>query len=197
MLRNPVDACFSHYQMYSQYMKNFLGETEILGFEESLDSEAQRIADGYLALAHFHWFFYYRQVRAYLENFERVRIYLQEDLKNDPDALMADLFGFIGVDPAFVPQLKGEQYNISGVPRSNLLYRFLISESLPRRMLRPLVRMLLSPENKQRLVQKLWGRNLKKVSMEPAMRTRLVELYRDDILRLQELTGRNLESWLD
>jgi len=196
ILRNPVDACFSHYQMYSQYLKNFLGKKEILTFEESLDAEQERISDGYMALAHFHWFFYYQQVKDYMDNFDNIRIYLQTDLRDNPGRLIADLFEFIGVDNSFVPELKGERYNVSGVPRSNLLYRFLISEGIVRKMIRPVLRMFLSPERKQRLLQKLWGKNLKKAVMDPDMRKRLVELYRDDIINLQELIDRDLSDWL-
>ena len=195
ILRNPIDACFSHYQMYSQYLKNFLGEKNILTFEESLEAEQERISKGYMALAHFHWFFYYQQVKDYMDNFDNVRIYLQTDLKNNPGRLIEDLFEFVGVNNTFVPELKGERYNVSGVPQSNLLYRLLISEGIVRKMIRPVLRLLLSPERKQLLLQKIWGKNLKRAVMAPEMRKCLIGLYRDDITSLQELIDRDLREW--
>lgn len=197
ILRNPVDASFSHYQMYTQYLKNFRGHKDVLSFEESLDAEAQRIKDGYMALSPFHWFFYYEQVKDYMDNFANVRIFLQTDLRDDPDRLIADIFDFIGVDNTFVPDFKTERYNVSGVPRSGFLYRFLISDGIIRKMLRPVLRLFLSPKRKQWLLQKIWQKNLKKISMEPEIRKRLIALYRDDIQRLEKLIDKDLSAWLN
>ena len=51
---------------------------------------------------------YYEQVKRYLERFprERIRIYWYEEAWRQPGRLMADLFEFLGVDPAFQPDLS-------------------------------------------------------------------------------------------
>ena len=40
-------------------------------------------------------------------------------------------------------------------------------------------------------------KNLKRVPMKPETRRRLVETYREDVLRSQELIGRDLAHWLE
>ncbi len=196
ILRNPVDACFSHYQMYSQYLKNFVGHKKILTFKESLDAEQERINKGYMALAHFHWFFYYEQVKDFQDNFDNVRVCFQSDLQDRPIQVIKELFEFIGVDNNFKPDLEGRRYNVSGIPRSNFLYRFLISEGIIRKMIRPVIRFFLTPERKEFLLQKIWSKNLKKAVMDPEMRLLLVEFYRDDINKLQKLLDKDLTHWL-
>jgi hypothetical protein len=196
ILRNPIDASFSHYLMYSQILRHYLNRRDVLSFEESLAAEEKRLADGYLALAHFHWFFYYEQVKAYMESFENVRIFLFSELTKDPSRVIRDLYSFLEVDSSFVPEAVEQEYNLSGVARLGFLYRFLISDSAIRRLLRPVVRRLLSEESRDRLVNRALRKPMKKPAMAPETRERLRRLYREDIVELQCLIDRDLSAWL-
>lgn len=196
ILRNPVDASFSHYMMYSQYMTHFLGMKDIPSFAESFRLEEERIRDGYVALAHFHWFFYSRQVEAYLSSFDRVKILLQSDLITEPERVVREIFSFLSVDDTFAPSNTGDSFNVSGIPKSGFLYRFLAQESLAKKFLRPAVRLLFPGDGYKKLVNRAWSKNLSKPEMSPEMRVRLAGYYRDDILKLQDLIGRDLGHWL-
>jgi hypothetical protein len=49
---------------------------------------------------------------------------------------------------------------------------------------------------KLNLIAELEAKNLQKPPLEPTIRTQLAELYRDDVLKLQHLIGRDLSPWL-
>jgi hypothetical protein len=196
ILRNPIDASYSHYVMYTQILRHYLNRKDVLTFEQSLAAEDQRKAEGYLALAHFRWFFYYEQVKAYLDSFEQVRIFLFSDLRNDPRGVVRDLYSFLGVDASFVPQATEEEYNVSGVSRWGFLFRFVISDNPVRRVLRPVVRSVLTERHRDWLVNRALRKSMKKPRMAPETREKLRSLYREDVLKLEGLIGRDLGDWL-
>jgi hypothetical protein len=196
ILRNPIEASYSHYLMYSQILKYYLNLKDVLSFEESLAAEERRLADGYLALAHFHWYFYHAQVKAYLASFERVKIFLFSDLRNDSRRLIHDLYSFLEVDNSFVPEAEEEEHNVSGVSRLGFLLRYLISDTAIRRLVRPVARRVLTEESRDGLVNRTLRKPLKKPPMAPETRDRLRRLYREDIVKLQHLVQRDLGAWL-
>jgi hypothetical protein len=105
VLRNPFDRAFSAFQMYRR-----LG-METLSFPEAVESELDRF-DGGTATGpewrtYLHLGFYGRALTRYLEFFPRrqLGIHLYEDFEAAPLELMADLYRFIGVDPAFRPNI--------------------------------------------------------------------------------------------
>ncbi len=187
ILRNPVGRA------YSAYLHLVRDQREELSFEEALEAEDYRRRDNW----EFIWFYkdvglYYSQIKAYIDAFgrDRVKIYLFENLKADPVALVQDIYRFLGVDDTFVPQIK--RYNVSGVPKSKLLHEFLRRPSI----VKSVVKHLIPATTRKNLVLELQNRNLKKPEMRPETRKRLIEVYRDDIKRLEKLIGRDLSSWL-
>ena len=105
MLRNPFDRAFSAYQMHRR-----LG-METLTFSEAIECELDRFdgrnsdsSDWHIYL---HLGFYGRALNRYLERFRRdqLRIHLYEDFESAPMEVMSDLYGFIGVDPTFHPNV--------------------------------------------------------------------------------------------
>ena len=197
ILRNPIDASFSKHQMYSQYLKNVLGERNIPSFEESIREEDKRIKDGYIALTTLHWFYFYRQVKDYLDNFDNIKIYLYSDLKDDPTGLIRDLFDFLGVDTSFVPTNTGQKYNESGISKCNIFYRLLVRQGHIRKFFKPLLDLLLSPEQKEKIINNLWSKNLKKPVMNEKTRNMLKDIFHDDIINLQYLINRDLTHWFN
>ena len=75
-LRNPIDRAFSAYLHLRR--ENF----ENISFEEALKKENTRKGLNWIPLYYFTSIgFYYHQVKAYLDNFDRVKIVLFDDLK--------------------------------------------------------------------------------------------------------------------
>lgn len=185
VLRDPIDRAF----------KSFLhlirdGREPIRDFAKALEQEDQRMRDGYAPIwAYKGMGFYHTQLKRYFDAFDRqqLHVYLYEDLKN-PVALSQQMFRALGVDDTFVPNTAG-RYNISFVPRSRKLYRFLQTS--------PLVRGAQSRvPGAWRLFGALHEFNRVRPDCPPEVRRALIPVFRDDILRTQDLIGRDLSAWL-
>src|SRR4030095_6852400 len=114
VLRNPVERAFS------QYMHKLREAAEPLSFEEAIDTEGERKRENW----HFDYQYtgrglYFEQVKAYIENFQKVKIYLNEDLASDPQGVVRSLEEFLEIDQ--VPLDFGESLNVSGEPKVEAL----------------------------------------------------------------------------
>lgn len=188
VLRDPTDRAFSN------YLHHVRDGLEPLSFEDALRAEPQRRK----------WWwgfqltdvgFYHRQVKAYMESFPLVTVCLYDDLKKDTLALVRDIYEFLEVDSAFTPDVR-VKYNVTGVPRSKLLHAFLTRPMLLKKMIKPIVYPFVPKDTRTRFVNRLKAKYLKKPQMKPETRQYLQELYREDILQLQSLIGRDLSHWL-
>jgi sulfotransferase family protein len=103
VLRNPVDMAFS---MYWHTVRSL--ETHHT-FREAIEMGLQQ-RGGKLDLWHpfLDMGLYYRQVKRYLETFseERVRVYWYDEYQAEPALMLADIFRFLDVDPAFSPDMS-------------------------------------------------------------------------------------------
>jgi len=190
ILRNPVDRA------YSAYMSLLREQREFLPFEEALRQEETRKNNKWEYI----WYYkdvglYFSQVKAYMEQFGRVNVYLYDDLKNNPLDLLKNLHEFLEVDSSFVPDIS-LQYNISGVPKNMSLHRFLTEANVLKSALKPFLRMIMNDKMIERTVENLKIRNLKRPHMKHEVRRDMVTFFREDILRLQELINRDLSNWL-
>lgn len=190
MLRNPVERAFS------AYLYSVRDNREDLTFEQSLRKEEER------KKAHWSpfWFhkeggFYYERVKAYQENFSKVGVYLYDDLKNDPAGLLKDIYDFLEVDSSFIPHIK-TRHNVSGVPRSRMFNNLLIESNPLRKILRPTVSFFLGQERYIRLREAIRAKNLRRPRIKEETVAYLKELYREDVLKLQALLGRDLSHWI-
>lgn len=185
VLRHPAERAYSSYLYMIQKGIETAGT-----FSEALADEPRRIEQGWFSgLNHKTNGFYGQQLRVWFDLFprEQIKVYLYEEWRQGPQAMLRDLYGFLGVDPDFQPVLK--QSNVTRVPRSRRLHNLaLCLERAQGEWGRPAAA----------LVQRLNRRyNLVKpppLSLE--LRRALTEEYRADILLLQELIGRDLSHWL-
>lgn len=190
VLRNPVERAYSHFLHLVRS-----GREPLRDFEAALDAEDERIARGWEWSWHYtRMGFYHAQLTRYLAHFDpdRLAIRLFEDFKADPVAFTQDIFRVLGVDDAFVPDTS-LRYEKTGVPRSDRFQRFLHN---PDNVLRRLSRYVLSESVRERILTTMKNVNLEKPPLAPEVRIRLVDTFRDDVLRLQDLLGRDLAHWL-
>ena len=115
----------------------------------------------------------------------------------DPGATVRELFGFLGVDPGFEPFVAaaGRVANPGGLPRSGGLHRLLSNRRLwgiGRRVLPEAV-----VAQGRDLGRRVRAMNLRKAPMSEADRRLARDFFRDDILRTQDLIGRDLSHWLE
>jgi hypothetical protein len=176
-LRNPADRAFSGFLMRTRR-----GEAVGDVYRE-LTPDASHVKEG----------FYYERMKRYFDAFprEQIRTYLFEDFRRDPAAIVQDLCGFLGVDTAFVPD-TGVRHNPANVPRSATLNRVFYHPAVIRGAKSVL------PQRVQTMAKRMRQRNLRTAPTFPAdLRADLLALYRDDILKLQALLGRDLSTWLE
>jgi sulfotransferase family protein len=190
VLRNPVDRAYSAYRHLVRD-----GREPLASFEEALEAEQSRIAANW----HPHWHyqrrgFYHEQLQRYFDCFDRrqIAVYTYDDFVANPLTVMRSIFGFLGVDDSFVPDMR-QRHNVSGVPRLARLHAALARPSA----LKDFVKRLIPAAPRQRLRAAIMERNI--VAREPklssATRHRLTDLYREDVLRVEGLIGKDLSAW--
>lgn len=178
ILRNPLERAFSH---HLDDARN--GPTK-LSFEDVLEKwQLKQLPKLY---NYVDYGFYYKQVSAYKDNFSHVRVYLFEDLKMNATSLVQDIFGFLGVDASFNPDTSLE-YN-SSTSSKNKFFEKIISNRI--------TRFLLPLEVKAKIKKKILKIFIRKPQIENSTRKYLTEIYKDDILKLQDLINKDLTIWL-
>lgn len=189
-LRNPVERAFSAYSFLLSENREFLS------FEEGLEQEEKRRRDGWRQI----WFyqdagFYFRRVKAYLENFGDVKICLFDDLKKTPVSLVQDIFRFLSVDSSFVPDVT-MRFKTSGIPRSKKINRFFEEPTRLRSIVRAVGRFILTEDRWIKWRDRLKAKSYAKAEIKAETRKYLENIYREDILKLQDLIRRDLSPWL-
>lgn len=192
ILRNPIERAFSHYKLL------FRREARVLPFQRYLEiEEDRRKKDLPRAYEFIEYGFYYQPVKAFMENFDKVRLYLYEDMVNDTLSLLKDIYGFLGVDSFFVPEDMRTVYNATdGIPRNWVLHEFLRRPSALKSVLKAIIGLILSDEKKRKIKTSLIASNLAKSEMKPETRNYLKKVYWEDMLNLQALIKRDLSNWL-
>jgi len=190
ILRNPVHRAYSS---FLHLAREALEPCHDLA--GALRREPERIRENWSP--HWHYVqagFYRAQLERYLDLFDRrqIRVYLYDDYQRDPLALVQDMFRFLGVNDSFVPDMS-LRHNVAGTPRSRALHRFLDRRHPIKALLRP----FLSSERRLAIRERVRLLNLRTPPpLAPALRRRLLEIYREDILALQGLLDRDLSHWL-
>jgi hypothetical protein len=190
VLRDPVERAYSS---FLHLVRN--GREPLSDFAQALAAEKERIRNNWEWIWHYKSMgFYHEQLSRYYEAFGRnqIRIYLHEDLEDNPLEVLRDLFSFLGVDDSFVPKVTSTRYNATGVPRSKTFDNILRSQNPLKAVLKP----LLPKKLRRRLNVYLQNKLLVKPPFPEETRRRLVEEYREDVSNLQELIGRDLSGWL-
>jgi len=199
ILRNPIDRAFSK---FLQFRKD--GLEPIADFGEAIDAEEGRVRQNWSPT----WYYkgrgmYYEQIKRFYDRFDRSQIHIlnYDDFTENPLAELQRIFQFLGVTQTFVPDV-GKRHNVSRrrmrTPRSQLVNRLL---NEPNR-LRKVARRVLNKPLRNWLKRFATRRNTKSVrwsppAMAPDVRAQLVEEFRDDVLSLEELIGRDFSSWLE
>ena len=193
LLRNPIQRAFS---AYSHLIRD---ERETNSFEEGLIKESKRKELGY----EFIWYYkdaglYYNQVKSYKENFKNCKVILFDDLKKDSQLVVDDICDFLKLTKFKIK--KDKVYNISGIPKKNL-QTFLYNKFIKKRsFLRKVAGMFLKENQKKQIAiflkEVLFSKQLKKLEMKPETKNKLIDFFKEDILKLEKLIGRDLQHWL-
>lgn len=189
VLRHPAERAHSSFMHMVRD-----GYEPLEDFAAALRDEDRRAAAGWSHIWQYkRRGFYAAQLARYFELFDasQFRIYLYEDFCADPRRLLRDIFRFLEVDEDFAPDIS-LRHNVSGVAKNRALQNFLVG----RGRIKSLAEMLVPERVRLRAGAAVREANVARRRLDPALRAELVEDYREDILRLQELIGRDLSHWL-
>ena len=193
ILRNPVDRAHSHFLHKVRDGTEPLTDFAQALREEETGANQNRNVQDYVGRGR-----YYEQLKRYFDAFDRdqLKVYLYEDLSNTPIDTLQNAFRFLGVDDSFVPDVSLRR-NVSGYPKYKALDEFLRRPS----PVKDALKMHLPARLRWRLSRafdSLKTRNLSEPpAVQPEVRRQLIEEYREDILKLQALLGRDLSGWLE
>jgi len=186
VLRDPSERAHSNFIYWRQ-----MHCEKLTDFRRAVKEEPVRRSKGW----RYNWRyvekgFYYGQLKRYYDLFEpgQIRVYLYEDLCDDPAGVVREAFRFIGVDETFRPDMSA-RYKVSSVPGNALAGALLRKKNPLRKALHPLVPRGVRRRMRERLLTARPG-------LSPALRRELVGVYREDILKLQGLIDRDLSGWL-
>ncbi|MGB5971110.1 MAG: hypothetical protein WBG70_22545, partial [Spirulinaceae cyanobacterium] len=144
--------------------------------------------------------FYYEQIKYFFDKFGRqqVKVYLYDDLCKNPVKLMQDMYSFIGVDDNFVPD-TGKKAQKAQVPKNQGINNLLKTKNPLRNLAASTLKTFLPLETRQKIrdgIINLNSQGKKALPLQPEDRTKLVEMFREDVLKLQDLLGKDLSGWL-
>jgi hypothetical protein len=168
ILRDPVERAFSNFV----YLRAE-GRESVEEFGDALRAEQERRSANWIS-----WFYYRgrgmygEQLKPYYSLFDRkqIRVWLYEDLVNDPARMTREMFAFLGVDESFQPDFS-QKHNVTRIPARPWLGALMKG--------RPWLDWLAAP----------------KPVFPPDVRARLRESYREDLLLAEDLIGRDLSEW--
>ncbi len=202
-IRNPADAAFSWYHQLRDGFREDQAD-----FATAWDLQDARAGGQHLPsycpepaqLQYGPIYAYHDQIKRYFDVFGRdaVKVLRVEDIKADPQKVIAELLTFIGVDP-FAETVDLPRTNTRRKARFPGLNQFLTS---PPAVLRPLMTPLKRGLNliglkpsvimMKHLSQKT---DAAETRLDPDMRARLVDYFAADITKLETLLDQDLSSW--
>lgn len=189
VLRQPADRAYSAYTYFYS-----IGAERLPTFAAALATESTCAAQNIWPGLHYRLNgFYYANLKPYYDHFpaEQIRVYLYEDWTQQPQAMLQDIFRFLEVDDQVSVQARRRR--VTTAPRIRWLHRYL---SNPRGMKHWPLNLLPQPWQ-TRIIRRLQAWNQQPPApLAPEIRRTLTEGYRDDILQLQTLIGRDLSHWL-
>lgn len=191
-LRHPVERAYSHYllQKYS---------ASIMPFQSFLRAVSGDDKYNYLKLG-----FYSKHLPTYLSLFpkENICLVIYEEFFKDLAGSIKKLYGFLGVNPNFVPPSLHENVDYRGkkkfyslaltsiINKLILFYKRSRFKKLWRIFyLRQIFRWLKKKNRRQ------GAEKFTKPAMDEKTRAMLKTLYRDEITAIEHIIGRSLDTW--
>jgi Sulfotransferase family len=191
IIRHPVERLLSGYKHFLRMNR------EDLSFDEALAAEDQRKKDRWDFMWQYKGLgFYADAIEAYQNNFSRVKVILQEDLINNPDNCLKEIYQFIGVEKNFKTDTS-IKYNISDPQSDNIWFKYFFSNKKLKAILKPLVLKVISQKRKSKIMH-----SFRKPNQEAAFKldkvrgNKLLDMYTADIKRVEKLIQRDLSHWL-
>lgn len=188
VLRNPVERAYSDYLMHIRDAIGYRPLAEQIRFSAN---KSFIIRKG----------FYYTPLKYYLDRFssEQIKVFLYDDLCQDSQKFMAEMYNYIGVDPNFSVDTS-KRVQTAKIPKNKTINNLLQRQNLVRTVAAKILKTVMPLKTRQELRGRLLNLNSQSKKDAPLSiedRQRLIELYREDVLKLQDLINRDLSAWLN
>jgi hypothetical protein len=186
VLRSPAERAFS------QYLHNVSDGLVTQSFRDYVRTSLRHSGEGlgihepFLEMG-----FYADQVKRYLDHFPRkqIGIWLYEETQAHPQEFLRDVLEFLEVDSTFTPDIT-KRYNQPQIPRMARPNKVLRQVRMWRAVKR------LTPTPIKSFLRNALYRPAGSVTMDPEDRALMLDFYRNDVRRLEEILGRDLSPWL-
>ena len=158
-----------------------------MSFEDTLDAEDERRSANWTwGWSYIDVGLYAKQVKAYMDNFERVLLLLfEEDIVTG--RATGKVLKFLNLDP-FPEDLDEVHVNVSGYPQNRILHRLMTDELIVRKI-KNVVKATPLYARSKRVYRKVMEGNLRKEEMGSGTRRMLKGKFREDVALLVEYTG--------
>ncbi|SFB00997.1 Sulfotransferase domain-containing protein [Lentibacillus halodurans] len=183
ILRNPIDRAYSHY-----WMAKHKTHTQ-LTFKEAIETNDPRFVQRGL---------YYDQLRIFYSLFpkENIKVILFEDIHENNQEVLSNLYNFLGVRSSYVPEGLTNKENSSQKPKSVVLHRLIALSTV---FFRTKLKMgwMVDVFKSTGVADKIKTLNTKQVkneTMDSADRKSLEAYYKESNKKLERLLQRNL-NW--
>lgn len=189
MLRNPVERAFSSFLYLMRDAREPLED-----FNRGLKAEPERIQNNWGFLYRYTDLgFYADQLSTYYDVFEpeQIKVFLYDDFKADSLKVLREAFDFVSVDAEFQPDTS-RKFNVSGLPKNKAMHKLIAEKNILKALIKPMIPRRL----RYRFKENYYETNLSKPILLNETRQHLIEVFRKDILKLEELLGRDLSMWL-
>ncbi len=191
-LRNPADRA------WSQYLQKRSERRESMDFESAIQPDViasrreENLAPSYdyLGLSE-----YSPGVGAYLDRFDRVFVLIFEEFFPRVEENILDVFNFIGV-PHGDGRIDRRKDNVSGLPKGEI-GKMALSLVYRPNPLRSAAKVFLPRRFRAQLKYRIKSASLKHVPLDRGLRQRILEGYREDVMELERLLGRDLSFWFN
>lgn len=192
ILRNPVDRAYSSFAFLISE-----GREPLKDFAQALQVEETRVNANWEHQWHYTRLgFYYSQLKRYFDLFhpDQIAVNTYDEFSAKPVVVLQDIFRFLCVDHTFIPDTSF-QYNVAGIPKSRALRNFLSKSPKAKGILKLFIPAPLRLRLTKMAIR--WNNSGVKPEFPEETRRYLVQLYREDILKLQQLISRDLSNWLE
>jgi hypothetical protein len=185
ILRDPSDRALSAHTMFVRR-----GVEPLKSFEAAIDEELGGSSWRYYVK----YGFYSEGLSRYYELFgpQQVKVFLYEDLRDEPLRVLRDIFDWLDVDPSVTPDVS-RRYNVSLSARSVALSKVTERDSRVKSALKTML-----PESARGWMKRRarrWNQT-RPAELSPVMRQRLIGVFEEDIRRVEGLINRDLSEWL-
>lgn len=182
ILRNPIDRAFSGYTMAVRH-----GNQKPLNIMQALHYSSHYVQVG----------FYYDKLLRYYKFFpaSQIKVYLFEDFCQNSVSVLRDIFNFLCVNNTYMPNVN-IKYNVGrGLPKSYMLSKMLRKT---RKIYRIKSMKYFLPSSLEKIARWLNQNNVgDKIEFPVSLRKNLMQVYKEDILKVQNLIDRDLSIWFE